>query len=48
MYVYIYIYIYIYICEQAWEKGPIDNFSYFSVNACKLLYITVSLFAYLH
>ena len=29
------------ICEQAWEKGPIDNFSYFSVNACKLLYITI-------
>ena len=28
--------IYIYNCEQAWEKGPIDNFSYFSVNACKL------------
>ena len=36
------------MCEEAWEKGPIDNFSYFSVDACKLLYITVSLFAYLH
>ena len=36
------------ICEEVWEKGPIDNVSYFSVNACKLLYIIVSLFVYLH
>ena len=35
---------YIYVSRHG-KKGPIDNFSYFSVNACKLLYITVSLFA---